>query len=91
MFEREAEGASVALIDDVDVDGGLDHVALIEELDGANVEVACAQRRLFALIEAAARTELWRSSGARDLARWLSMRYGSRVGRRTGGSPPPAP
>jgi hypothetical protein len=59
--------------------GGLadhDTDALIEELDDANAQVARAQRRLFGLIAEAARTELWRGSGARDLAHWLSMRYG---------------
>jgi hypothetical protein len=50
--------------------------ALIERLDGVHAEVSAAQRRLFHLIGQADRRELWRGSGARDMAHWLSMRFG---------------
>jgi Domain of unknown function (DUF222)/HNH endonuclease len=49
---------------------------LIEALDASH-ELACrSQRRMLALIAEADRRESWRGSGARDLAHWLSMRYG---------------
>jgi hypothetical protein len=50
--------------------------ALIEELDGSHREACRAQRRLLSLIVEADRRESWRDSGARDLAHWLSIRYG---------------
>jgi len=49
---------------------------LIAELDAANERVARAQRELLGLIARAAKAEIWRDTGARDLAHWLSMRYG---------------
>lgn len=55
-----------------------DHNAegLIERIDGLHSEISGAQRRLFQLIAAADLRDLWRNSGARDTAHWLSMRYG---------------
>jgi hypothetical protein len=49
---------------------------LIESLDVANARACRAQRELLALIAEVDRQEAWRGSGARDIAHWLSMRYG---------------
>jgi hypothetical protein len=49
---------------------------LIQGLDALHVRVSGAQRRLFTLIAEADRREAWRDAGARDMAHWLSMRYG---------------
>jgi hypothetical protein len=48
----------------------------IQALDSVHAEVSNAQRRLFELIVEVDRSEAWRDAGARDLAHWLSMRYG---------------
>ena len=48
----------------------------IQGLDAVHAEVSKAQRRLFKLIVEVDRSEAWRDAGARDLAHWLSMRYG---------------
>jgi Domain of unknown function DUF222./HNH endonuclease. len=50
--------------------------AAIEALDAAHAEVCRAQRRLLGLIVQVEASEVWRDDGARDLAHWLSMRYG---------------
>jgi hypothetical protein len=49
---------------------------LIEGLDALHGHVSGAQRKMFELIAEADRDEVWRNSGARDMAHWLSMRYG---------------
>lgn len=49
---------------------------LIEGIDAAHAEVGAAERHLLALVALVDRAEAWRDSGARDLAHWLSMRYG---------------
>jgi uncharacterized protein DUF222/HNH endonuclease len=49
---------------------------LIQGLDALHVRVSGAQRRLFTLIAEADRREAWRDAGARDMAHWLSIRYG---------------
>jgi hypothetical protein len=49
---------------------------LVAALDRANATVAEAQRGLLHLLREADDRELWRDDGARDLAHWLSMRYG---------------
>jgi hypothetical protein len=49
---------------------------IVEELDAANAEVARAQRAFLRVVADASPLELWREDGARDLAHWLSMRYG---------------
>jgi Domain of unknown function (DUF222) len=49
---------------------------LIQGMDALHAHVSDGQRRLFALIAEADRREAWQESGARDLAHWLSMRYG---------------
>jgi hypothetical protein len=49
---------------------------LTDALDRSHREACRAQRRLLALIVEADRRESWRDSGARDLAHWLSIRYG---------------
>jgi hypothetical protein len=49
---------------------------LIEGLDALHARVSGAQRRLFTLIAEADRRQAWRDAGARDMAHWLSIRYG---------------
>jgi hypothetical protein len=54
-----------------------DPARLVAAIDAANAAVACAQRELLHLIgEAKQLDDLWRDDGARDLAHWLSIRYG---------------
>jgi hypothetical protein len=45
-------------------------------LDDTNAQIGRAQRHMLRLIADADRREIWRGSGARDTAHWLSMRYG---------------
>jgi hypothetical protein len=49
---------------------------LVRSMDALHAHVSAGQRRLFELIAQADHRETWRDSGARDLAHWLSMRYG---------------
>ena len=49
---------------------------LIEGIDVCHARVGDAQRAMFELIARGDRRELWRDWGARDMAHWLSMRYG---------------
>jgi hypothetical protein len=49
---------------------------LITALDASHREACAAQRRLLSLVAEAGRRETWQDYGARDLAHWLSMRYG---------------
>jgi uncharacterized protein DUF222/HNH endonuclease len=56
--------------DDLDDDG------LISVADALNRHVAAAQVALFGVIAEVDRRGAWRDSGARDLAHWLSIRYG---------------
>jgi uncharacterized protein DUF222 len=49
---------------------------LIEGMDSLNARVSSVQRDLFRLIVRADSCEAWREWGARDLAHFLSMRYG---------------
>jgi hypothetical protein len=49
---------------------------LIEGVDLLHDRICAAYRGLFGLIAEMDRRELWRDSGARDMARWLWMRYG---------------
>lgn len=49
---------------------------LVESLDAANTKACRAQRELLALIADVDRQGAWRGFGARDIAHWLSMRYG---------------
>lgn len=49
---------------------------LIEALDASHERACQSQRRMLALIAEADRRESWLDSGARDMAHWLSMRYG---------------
>ena len=50
--------------------------AVIDDIDAAHALICEAQHRLLRLIVEADRRKIWRSSGARDLAHWLSMRHG---------------
>lgn len=49
---------------------------LVERIDGLHSHISAGQRQLFRLIAEADRREVWRDSGARDMAAWLSIRYG---------------
>lgn len=49
---------------------------LVERIDGLHSDISGAQRRLFQSIVEADGLDVWRGSGARDMAHWLSMRYG---------------
>jgi hypothetical protein len=49
---------------------------LIERTDALHRRISALHRELFGLIGEADRNEAWRDSGARDMAAWLSMRYG---------------
>jgi hypothetical protein len=48
----------------------------IVALDGVHARISHSQREFLSLIVEVDRSEAWRGSGARDLAHWLSMRYG---------------
>ena len=71
-------------VEDVDVDDqdrrsgpspAEDGDALVARMDALHRQGCRADRDLFELIVQADRAELWRHSGARDLASWLSIRY----------------
>lgn len=55
---------------------GSPEMDLVAELDSSHREACAAQRRMLALISEADRLRCWQDFGARDLAHWLSMRYG---------------
>src|SRR5213593_4171502 len=48
----------------------------IASADAANARVGTAQRKLLAAIAEIDRTNAWEGQGARDLAHWVSIRYG---------------
>ncbi|HET9722429.1 MAG TPA: DUF222 domain-containing protein, partial [Actinomycetota bacterium] len=50
--------------------------AVIDALDDAHARVGAAQRDLLELIAQADRGEAWVDQGARDMAHWVSIRYG---------------
>jgi hypothetical protein len=50
--------------------------SLIEALDASHRRACRSQGQMLALIAEFDRNETWRDSGARDMAHWLSMRYG---------------
>lgn len=58
------------------MNGPSTNTELIQGLDALHARISATQRKLFQLIGEAERLEAWRDSGARDLAHWLSMRYG---------------
>jgi Domain of unknown function (DUF222) len=49
---------------------------LIGRIDAVHRRISDAQRELFSLIAEVDGCEAWRGTGARDMAHWLSMRYG---------------
>jgi hypothetical protein len=49
---------------------------LIDGMDGLHRSVSVCQREPFGFIAEADRCGVWRDSGARDMAAWLSIRYG---------------
>jgi hypothetical protein len=49
---------------------------LVQDMDAMHARTCSAQRQLLQLIVHADRAEIWRDRGARDLAHWISMRYG---------------
>jgi hypothetical protein len=64
-------GVSVALVFD-----STTTQSLTVALDNANADVSRAQRQMLRLIADADNKEIWRDSGARDTAHWLTIRYG---------------
>ncbi|MBI2236977.1 MAG: DUF222 domain-containing protein [Actinobacteria bacterium] len=50
--------------------------ALIQGIDACHSHISAGQRELFRLIAEADRRGLWRDSGARDMAHFLSIRHG---------------
>ncbi len=54
----------------------LTRAELEQELDRTNALICRAQRRMLELIARANERALWRDSGARDMASYLSIRYG---------------
>jgi len=55
-------------------DGTNDDV--IQEMDALHARISSSQRSMFELITEADRQEAWQEFGARDMAHFLSMRYG---------------
>jgi hypothetical protein len=49
---------------------------LTQGIDSAHRRISGAQRELLRLIAEGDRRELWRNSGARDMAHWISIRHG---------------
>ena len=49
---------------------------LIDAVDGSHRQASRIQRELLGFIAEVDRRQLWRGSGARDMAHWLSMRQG---------------
>jgi hypothetical protein len=49
---------------------------LTEGIDALHSHISGAQHQLLRLIAEGDRRELWRNSGARDMAHWVSIRYG---------------
>jgi hypothetical protein len=49
---------------------------LLLGIDAVNSRVCASQRELFRFIAEVDRRELWKDSGARDMAHWLVMRHG---------------
>jgi Domain of unknown function (DUF222)/HNH endonuclease len=56
--------------------GDLDDDALIGIADALNRHIASAQAAMLGVVADIERRGSWRDSGARDLAHWLSIRYG---------------
>src|SRR5262245_51971709 len=53
-----------------------DSQCLLRDMDSSHARLCAEQRRVFSMIADADRTSVWESSGARDMAHWLRMRYG---------------
>jgi hypothetical protein len=49
---------------------------LVDALDDSHRQVAHSQRELLRLIAEGDRRDVWRGTGARDMAHWLGMRHG---------------
>jgi hypothetical protein len=49
---------------------------VVDALDASHREISESLRQLFRLIAEGDRRELWRGTGARDMAHWLGMRHG---------------
>jgi hypothetical protein len=56
--------------------GDLDDDGLIRVADALNRHIAAAQVALLRVVAEVERRRAWQDSGARDLAHWLSIRYG---------------
>ena len=46
---------------------------VVDALDASHRQISESQRELFRLIAETDRRQLWRGSGARDMAHWLGM------------------
>jgi hypothetical protein len=53
-----------------------DHQPLVSAMDAEHATICASQRRLLAHLLEADRLQVWKGSGARDLAHWVAMRYG---------------
>jgi hypothetical protein len=49
---------------------------VIDALDASHRQISESQRELFRLIAEGDRRQIWRGTGARDMAHWLGMRHG---------------
>jgi hypothetical protein len=56
--------------------GGEPEDGLIAAMDTSQGRACRSQRQMLALIADSDRQDVWQDSGARDMAHWLSMRYG---------------
>jgi Domain of unknown function (DUF222)/HNH endonuclease len=61
---------------DADPSDAIRALGLVQAADELHAQAAAAQRELFRVIAELDRHGGWRDAGARDLAHWLSMRYG---------------
>src|SRR3989442_11477425 len=50
--------------------------ALVSAMDAEHAQICRSQLHLLSLIAEADGLEVWRGSGARDMAHWVAMRYG---------------
>jgi hypothetical protein len=60
----------------VPLQDGYSDEELIDAVDGSHRQASRIQRELLGFIAEVDRRDLWRGSGARDMAHWLAMRHG---------------
>jgi hypothetical protein len=79
MFEGALQGATAEGVREIPAlsdAAGEDPDALVDAIDAAHARMSEAKRDLLGLVARVDRAWAWRDSGARDLAHWLSMRFG---------------